>query len=57
MADPEYSDIVNQAVPYMLLLTAVEFVFGVLKNKKKYHRLNDSLSRFVPPTPPSLSLL
>eukprot|EP00026_Physarum_polycephalum_P006339 Phypoly_transcript_06381.p1 GENE.Phypoly_transcript_06381~~Phypoly_transcript_06381.p1 ORF type:complete len:508 (+),score=90.42 Phypoly_transcript_06381:219-1742(+) len=43
MENAEYSDIVNQAVPYMLLMTAVEFVFGLFK-KKKYHRLNDSLS-------------
>lgn len=42
----QYSDIVNQAVPYMLLLTALEFVFGVIK-KKKYHRLNDSLGRYI----------
>jgi hypothetical protein len=46
MEDAEYSDIINQAVPYMILMTAVEFVFGLVK-KKKYHRLNDSLGRFV----------
>lgn len=41
--EEEYPDIINQAIPYMLVLTLLEFVIAVIK-RKKVHRLNDSLS-------------